>query len=543
MKIERPSLYKTVATLSDLPYSRREFLKGCVAVGALSSLGIMLPIGSAEAADIPAPKPGPLPAQTGGKKYEGMVLTVSTLAGPVGKPMKLFKGEWEKATGAHVTLVEFPFGDIHAKYKAAFATGTHVADIMDFGSDFDGDIMGGGHLRPVPSWVRDRLDWSDVLKPYRERILYWGDTEYAVPYDGDTTSLFYRKDIIADADVRKRFEDKMGKPLTAPKSWDEAKEVAKFFTGWDWNKRGSNSYGIALQAKPNDSQYFFFPALAAPFVKIHGVTDGIYFDTENFSPLINNEGWIAALELWKEMTSYAPPAVLNSGFAEVRAQFVGRDAFMAMDWADMGTLSYNPKQSQVVGKVGFSLVPGVERVFDYKTGNWKKLKGINVAPFLAWNGWATGVPKTTSDEKAEACFDFLTFMASKQISMKSVVTPDSGINPWRKFHVENVEAWVAGSPYQKKNGIPYGFPTKEDAEGYLNTLRSVYDNPNVVPDLRVPGAFDYFNALDQNVTLVVAGEMSAKKGLDKAAKDFDRITKSLGGHKKQLRYYRASLGM
>lgn len=520
--------------------SRRSFLKLSAAAGVWTALQGFPRL---QAAEIAAPPPGPLPGSAGGMKYEGMEINVSTLSGPVGKPMKLFKDAWEKATGARVTLVEFPFGDIHAKYKASLATGTPIADIIDFGSDFDGDIMGGGHLRPIPAWVRDRLDWSDVLTPYRERILNWGDTQFAVPYDGDTTNLFFRKDALDSQDNAKRFEDKVGKPLAPPKTWDEAKEIAKFFTGWDWGKRGSNSYGIGLQAKPNDSQYFFLPAMAAPFVKINGITEGIYFDAENFEPLINNEGWLAAVEMWKELKSYAPPSVLNSGVGEVRAQFAGGDVFMAMDWADMGTLSYDPTQSQVVGKVGFSLVPGSTKAFDYKSGKWKTFDEANYAPFLAWNGWASGVPTTTPDHKAQACFDFLTFMASKQISMKSVVTPNSGINPWRKSHVENVDAWVAGSAYQKENDIPYGFPTKEDAKSYLNTLRAVYENPNVVPDLRVPGAFDYFNALDRNVVPIIAGETDVKAGMTKAVSDFNRLTKSLGGNKKQLGFYRASLGI
>jgi multiple sugar transport system substrate-binding protein len=524
---------------------RRRFLKGTATTGAILVGGGLLAAcgGEDEGGEtVGAPKEGDLPGSAGGENYDGLTLTVASLAGPVGLPVELFRGDWEEATGAKIELVTFPFGDIHAKYKTAFAAGQHIGDIMHFGADFSGDIMGGGFMRPLPTWVQDRLSWNDVLEIYRERILTWGGELQAAPYDGDTTSLYFRKDVFENADIKSRFEDELGIPAGPPSTWEQAISVAKFFYDWDWSNRGSASYGMALQMKPNDSQFFYYPAVAASFAKVEG-NPSFYFDAESFEPLVNNEGWVRGLEVWAELGKYGPPGVLNSGTADIRSQFAGGDVFMALDWADMGTLSYDPKASVVKGKTGFALTPGSEEVFNPDSQSWESAADINYAPLLAWNGWVAGVPVSTPDEKVQAAWDFISYMSSREISMKSCLTPASGVNPYRQFHLSNVSAWVEGSAFQKENDIPAGFPSDADASQYLETVRSCFEHPNVVLDLRVPGTFDYFDALDKGVSAVVAGNESAQDGLDGVAEEWNAITERLGGSEKQLEFYRASLGL
>ncbi len=535
--------------------SRRQFILGAASLGlSISGISSLLaacapapsqPAGGGEvkgATPAAAPAKAPLPGGAGAKRFDGMEVSVSSLAGPVGLPAELWGKEWEQATGARIRLITFPFGDIHAKYKTAFAAGQHVADVIHFGADFAGDILGGGYTRPMPDYIKNRIDWEDVLPVYRERLLTWGRDLLAAPYDGDTVTLFYRKDVLENQQNKDRFKAELGYDLGVPTTWDQARDVARFFNNWDWAGRGRPSYGIGMQPKPKDSQWFFYSQVAAAYAK-HPDDPGFYFDTNTFDVRINSPGFVKALEDWVELVKFGPPGVLNWTWAECRSGFAGQDIFMSLDWADMGTLTYDPQKSQVNGKAGFALSPGSRRVFNPRTGQWDERTEVSYAPFLAWGGWVQAVPKSTPEEKVEASWDLISFLASKELTMRASVWPASGINPSRRFHLTNVDAWVKGSEYQRQNNIPNGFTSRDDANAYLQSILRSLEHPNVTYDLRIPGAFDYFDALDTSLTQAVLGQRSPQDALNDAATSWDAITGRLGGKQKQLEFYRASLGL
>jgi multiple sugar transport system substrate-binding protein len=529
--------------------SRRGFLKSAGASGLMlvGGANLLAACGGSSSdggsgAQLAAPPAGKLPGGAGGQKFDGIKLTVVSPEGIISDPVNRFKGPWEQATGAQIETVTFPFGDIHAKYKTALGAGQSLGDIMYFGADFSGDFMGGGFMRPTPAWVKDRIDWQDLSPGLQNRILSWGGELQAAPADGDVHMLYYRTDVFEDSDIKGRFEDEVGIPAGPPRTWDEAVKVAKFFHGWDWSKRGRDSQGIAMMLKPNDSQWFFFTSVAAPYNRLKD-DPSIWFDSETMEPLINGEGWVRALEIWRELKKYAPPNALNSAFADTKGQFASGDTFMVLDWGDLGTLSYDKKASVVNGKTGFAMTPGTNEVWDHKAKAWQKVSEINNAPFLAWNAWIVGVPKTVDDKKATAAWDFLAYMASPEISLRAALVPNGGVNPYRSSHFSNVDAWVDGSAYQKENNVPAGFPNAKTAKAYLDTIDQSYKHPNATLDLRIPGTFDYFQALDRRLGSVVGGSTSPKAALDGAAKDWNEITDRLGGKDKQLEFYRASLGL
>ncbi len=61
-------------------------------------------------------------------------------------------------------------------------------------------------------------------------------------------------------------------------------------------------------------------------------------------------------------------------------------------------------------------------------------------------------------------------------------------------------------------------------------------------DLRIPGAARYFDAIDAQISLALAGIKTPQEALDDAAREWDLITEELG-RDAQLRAFRASLGL
>ena len=62
--------------------------------------------------------------------------------------------------------------------------------------------------------------------------------------DGDVAMLYYRKDAIENPEHRRKFKEKTGRELGVPRTWEEFRQVAEFFTGWAWGPSGKPGYGF-----------------------------------------------------------------------------------------------------------------------------------------------------------------------------------------------------------------------------------------------------------------------------------------------------------
>ena len=156
---------------------------------------------------------------------------------------------------------------------------------------------------------------------------------------------------------------------------------------------------------------------------------------------INNPGWVKALEDYVEILRYAPPGAKDFDIVDVRTSFVNREeTAMALDWGDTGQIAADPSTSALAGKVGYFVLPGSERVWNYRKESWEVFPQPHKAPFLAFGGWIASVPKTSKHRAA--AWDFISWYSSPENSLKDVVTSGSGINPYRFTHFLNIDEWT-----------------------------------------------------------------------------------------------------
>jgi multiple sugar transport system substrate-binding protein len=73
-------------------------------------------------------------------------------------------------------------------------------------------------------------------------------------------------------------------------------------------------------------------------------------------------------------------------------------------------------------------------------------------------------------------------------------------------------------------------------------VSGILAHPNAVVDLRITGAFEYFDTLDAQLARAVAGELTSQAALDQVAKDWNAITDRLG-RDQQKTLYRQQLGL
>jgi multiple sugar transport system substrate-binding protein len=472
-------------------------------------------------------KPAESPVKPVARPYEGQTITVIVpqlsarlIRGPILDEVDGF----EKRTGAKVRVLTPGWNEAIQKIDESIQSPEKNFDIYVAISMWSGTLLGGEHIEPVPEAIKRKIDWDDVLPIYRNTVLSWNNVAYGLPYDGDCINLYYRKDLFDNAEYQKRFKKKFGYDLAPPATWKQYRDIAQFFTGWDWNGDGKPDYGIAGNRVKGDISMLQFFAQAAAFAK-HPDDPAYYFDPDTMKPRINNPGFVRALELWVETLKYGPPGMANFAGNDVRDRFVSGQVAMAIDWADMGVHAANSPVSVIKDKIGYAQLPGSDEVYDSRAGKWDKRP--NQVSSISGN-WTFFVSKASKHK--DLAFEFAAHMTSKELTKKLTAMSGTAVNPSRRSHFDDPASWNQA-----------GFST-ESAKAYLDTITKSLSNPNVEYDITIPGAGEYYQASDEAVAKAVAGELKPRQALDLAAAAWEKITDKLG-RDKQIAYYKASLNI
>jgi multiple sugar transport system substrate-binding protein len=459
------------------------------------------------------------------KPYAGQSIMVivpklhaKLIRGPILAEARVF----EEKTGAKIRVVTPSWDDTIRNIRTSLEDPNLHYDIFVVIALWKGTLFGGDHIEPVPQWVKEKIDWDDVLPIYKEHILSWNGIAYGLPYDGDCVNLYYRKDLFENPDYRKKFEAAYGYPLQPPKTWKMFEEIAAFFNGWDWDNDGRIEYGIAASRVKGDVTLLQFFTQAAAYAK-HPDDKAYYFDPETMKPRINSPAFVRALGDYLRFMKYGPDGMANFAGHDVRNTFSAGEVAMAVDWADLGIYAVNAPVSVVQEKVGYAQIPGSDEVYNHRTGRWEGR--YNEVSSISGN-WMFLVNRASKNKRL--AFEFAAHMTSPELTRVLTATSGNAVNPSRYSHFSDPASWQQS-----------GFTT-ESASRYLDEITASLANPNVVYDITIPGAGAYYQALDEEIHKAVTGELTPTEALDRAAAAWEAITDRLG-REQQIRYYRASL--
>ncbi len=446
--------------------------------------------------------------------FGGVTVNLVGDAGHNLKPYEFWKEDFAKV-GININVIEIPFAEVYEKEKTEFVAGTGAFDVVTYYPVFTGEFAGLGYLEPLDDYMaKDPPEvWDpkadDVLAPYWELYCKFGGKTYAMPVDGDIIMLEYRRDLFENEEEQAAFQEKYGRELTVPETWDEYLEVAEFFT----RKAGETLAGEALAedfyglAEYGQRDWGFAWYLNR-FASWGG--GGMYFD-EDMNPTINTPEAVAALEHMVESFKYGPPDMLAYGYEELKDAFLQGYTAMVIQWPCVPKKSNNPEESKIVGKVGVASVPG-----------YKIEDGSVVHRSMMPCGRVVAVAADSPNKEAA-------YWVAKHISydrsLDDVSTMLTGLDPYRKSHFEHPEAYTM-------------FANVEDAEIYLKGVEA--NMANGFPEIFIPGGQQYEESLSLHANMVLAGEESAQDALDAVANEWNEITDKLG-RETQVELWRAAL--
>lgn len=246
------------------------------------------------------------------------------------------------------------------------------------------DIMMIGPYE-IPTWAKngwitpindlpESYDVDDLLKPIRLGLSYQ-DALYALPFYGESSITFYRKDLFEKAGIRM--------PLYP--TYSEIKEFSKII-----HNPKKDLYGIALRGKPGWGQNMIF---ISTLVNTFG---GRWFD-EKWNPTIDTPEWKAAISYYNNiLKNYGHPQSALNGWQENRDLFAAGKLGIMIDASVLAATISDPKQSKVHDKVGFAFAP---TAMTTKGSHW------------LWS-WALAIP--SSSKQAEEAMLFLRWATSKE---------------------------------------------------------------------------------------------------------------------------------
>lgn len=464
-------------------------------------------------------------------QYEGIQLDILTFTGPqIAEPLQRRAPDFAAATGAQVNIVTVPFSDLYQTILTDQATGTNSYDAFVFAPQWMGDFIEPGYLENLSPYIEadEALAWDDVGLFFREFSSTYEGSVYTIPFDGDFHVVYYRTDVL----------EELG--MMPPATWDEYLAVAEAANGVDMNGDGTGDYGSCIAKARGEQGYWFIHSIASGFLQTQGTGQGGFFDTETFTPLVNNPAFIRALEIYQATNAFGPPDELNIGVGDTRSLFVSGRCALSLDWGDIGSLSIDPEQSVVKDLIGTVILPGSTEVLDRATNELVAcdettcpyaINGVNHAPFAAFGGWSGGLSAAADQTTKDAAYAFFSYMAQPAQANVDVTIGRTGFNPYRVSQFEDLSTWVEA-----------GF-SEAGAQNYLGAIEASLNSPNMMLDLRVPQNQRYQQVvLDTVLSQFLAGEFTAAEAAEEIEIRWEEITEELG-RDAQLAAYRATLGI
>ncbi len=450
-------------------------------------------------------------------EYDGVTVNILTRPGYViAGPLKERGQDFEKMTGAKIVVNEVPFAEIFPKVQNDWATGTNSIDMAVLAAGWGVELDSAGLLEDLDPYIAkdSKIDINDIAPYFRDFGMKIGGKFKLVQVDGDFQMVYYRKDVL---DKNK---------LEPPKTWEDYLAVAKAIHGQDMNGDGVADYGSCIFKKRNAQSYFAIQTVAAPFVQTQGTAQGFHFDNATMKPVINNEGWKKAFELYKETGNYGPPEELNMDIADTRGLFKDGRCGLLIEWGDPGTLQLDPDGAKVKNLIFAVGAVGTKEVLDRATGKLVPVTkesapyavdGINYAPFSAFGGWAGAINVNIDQKKKDAAYAFISYINQAAQSNVDVTIGATGYNPYRLSQLKSTDLW-------EKAGM-----SKDLAENYMGAINAALTNPNMASDMKIPGAQQYTGVvLDTELARYLAGEITVEEALKNIETGWDKITDDFG---------------
>ncbi len=326
--------------------TRRTVLSALIGAVSLATLPLVGGCGDQSASTPAAPGSGTAGAAPSGS---GKKLTIAWAEWDPAKKMEELTKDFTKETGIAVEVQQFPWSDFETKINTAWSAQDPTYDLIIGDSQWIGKAATAGHYEEISEWAKANIPIADIapaaIKFYGEYPADSGKL-YAVPCMSDGIAFAYRKDLFEDAKNMAAFKAKYKRDLAPPKTWDEFKDIAEFFT-----KPDGSLYGAALFFSKN------YDGATMGFDQVLWAYGGELSKDGKAQGVINSPEAVQALEFYASLKKFCPPGAETYYFSETNRDFMEGKVAMAENWVAFFPDLIDPAKNKLMDKTGFFPVP------------------------------------------------------------------------------------------------------------------------------------------------------------------------------------------
>jgi multiple sugar transport system substrate-binding protein len=300
-----------------------------VAAGAVA---LSCAAGAASAADYEKAVVDSISDYAASNAFEGVTINVACRRLPAMDFISEHKGLFEKATGAKIQFTNYPENDLRSKIVADASNHVGGFQIYCLDNNYIPLFASNKWVASIDSSIKAAYKLDDIFDGLKGSYSWQGGL-FGLPIYSEVTILYYRKDLLD------------GAGLQPPKTMDELEADAAKLT------KPPQVFGIALRGLRGEGMNVYtwtewMRSYGSDFLdpKMHPVFDSpeAIEGTEHYSNLINK---------------YGSPGNGTWGWDKVSLAFAAGRVAMIVESTAFYPVFNDPKQSNVVGKVGYSVVP------------------------------------------------------------------------------------------------------------------------------------------------------------------------------------------
>jgi len=393
--------------------------------------------------------------------------------------------EYTKQTGTEVMVEQIPWPQYQDKIFAAFAAGDSTYDIVVGDSQWLGrcSALAGNHYIELTDWMKKNLDASSIVPQALMNLGEYpkGSGRYwAVPAETDAVGFAYRRDLFENPKERAAFKAKYGRDLAPPKTWQELRDIAAFFT------RPPELYGVAL--------YFGkqYDTVTMGFQEVMWSFGGAYDDPKTYrvQGVLNDDAGVKALQFYVGLKPFTPPGSESFG--------IGKECVDAFN-----------KGLVAMAEDFFAFFPGLA---DPTKNPHAKVTGFFPSPaaigpdgkerhYISIGGQGFSVPRYSKNQ--ETALDFIKWFCQEPVQLKWASL--GGFTANKKVLAS--EKFLSATPYNRAFAAAFPY------------LRDFY---------AVPQYGELLTVTQTEWNAAVNGQKSAQVAMDEVAKQHTAILKKAG---------------
>jgi ABC-type glycerol-3-phosphate transport system substrate-binding protein len=240
---------------------------------------------------------------------------------------------FEKYTGAKVQVTEYGENELRDKIVADASTHAGQFDLYNLDGNYTPLFASNKWVQPIDN-LPASYNVGDIL-PFARGLYTYGGKLYGAPIYLETTILYYRKDLFAAAGI-----------AGPPKTMDEfAADAAKLLSP-------PRTYGVALRGLRGEGMNVY---IWSEWLHSYG---GDFFKDGKLIPAFDSAQAADGTKHYAALINkYGPPNSATWGWPEVLSAYSSGRIGMTIESTAFYPIFTDPKQSSVVGKVGFAPVP------------------------------------------------------------------------------------------------------------------------------------------------------------------------------------------